>query len=677
MNPNEIKLRIDALRILINNYDYAYYNEAESLVSDREYDRLFKELSDLEKENPEFLSPDSPTQRVGGDPLKEFQQVVHEVPMLSLANTYSREEVSDFDERVRKALAGEPYQYCVELKIDGVALSLRYKNGSLNIGVTRGDGISGDDITQNVKTIRSLPLTIKPFEIKGSSLLNFEVRGEVYMNLKDFQEINRLKIEAGEKTYANPRNTTAGTLKLLDSKTVSQRKLSIFTYFLSTNDVELDNHSDNLELLKQMGFPVNPAFSICNNIDEIFEFINEWQLERSSLPFQIDGIVIKVNSLRQQNYLGMVARSPRWAIAYKYEAESAQTILKDISIQVGRTGAVTPVAELEPVLLAGSTISRATLHNIDFITELDLRIGDTVSIEKGGDVIPKVTSVVMEMRKSDSIPYQFPEYCICDLQSKLIRPEGEASYYCNHSECPWQLRRKIEHFASRDAMDIEGLGDKVVEQFVNLGYLKSIADVFEIKNLRNEILKLGRWGEKSIDNLIEAIEKSKSKPFGKVLFALGIRFIGQGGAKNLARAFKNIDELMFTDKDRLVSINEIGGKTADSIVQFINDKDNIDIINRLKNYGVNFIAEEINDNLSTGKLNEATFVFTGEMKELTRSQAAMKVEQLGGKEVKSVSKLTNYVVVGENPGSKFDKAKKLGVTILNEEEFLRIMNYEL
>ncbi len=667
---NDDENKIIELRDLISKYDKAYYMDAESLVSDREYDLLFDELVKLERENPNLITPDSPTQRVGGTPVSGFSQVVHENPMLSLGNTYSRKEVEDFIAKIVKELGKSEIEYCCELKIDGVAVSLKYQNGVFTTGATRGDGFIGDDITQNLKTIKSIPLSVK-----GNSLQieNFEVRGEAYMTLKDFDEINNARNLAGEKLYANPRNTTAGSLKLLDSKIVSKRKINLFTYYLKTSDININTHSEGLDLLGKLGFSVNPAYQVCNDIDEIFEFINMWDEDRFNLPFQIDGIVIKVNSIAMQNELGTVARSPKWAIAYKYETESAETILKNITLQVGRTGAVTPVAELEPVLLAGSTISRATLHNYDFISDRDIRIGDTVKIEKGGEVIPKVVSVVLNMRPPDAEKYNYPEFCSCSLNSRLVRVEGEANHYCIHPECPWQIRRSIEHFASRDALDIEGLGEKVVEQFVELGLIKNIADIFDLHKHKDEILALERWGEKSVVNLFEAVEKCKSQPFEKVLYGLGIRFIGRGGAKLLAKNFKNIDNISKASFEELTAVREIGDKMAESVVAFFKNEISLNIIEKLKSAGVNLsvgeeAATEFHESV-TGK----TFVFTGELTAMPRSNAAKIVESLGGKEVKSVSKNTDYVVVGDSPGSKFDKAQKLGVKILNEEEFLKLI----
>ncbi len=665
---NDIETRVNELRDLINKYDYAYYNEAESLVSDKEYDLLFKELQTLENANPHLIISNSPTQRVGGEPLKEFSQINHATPMLSLANTYSRKEVDDFINRVNKELNYKDIEYCCELKIDGVAVSIIYKEGKFYLGATRGDGFSGDDISHNLRTIKTIPLSIENTELR-----NFEVRGEAYMNISDFDEINKIRELQGEKLYANPRNTTAGSLKLLNSKETAKRKINFFAYYLHTNDINISNHSTGLELLKKSGFTINPAYKVCKNIEEIFEFIDYWDKSRNTLSFQIDGIVIKVNSLKEQDELGTVARSPKWAIAYKYEAERAETIVKDIVLQVGRTGAVSPVAELEPVLLAGSTISRATLHNYDFIQELDIRISDTVLIEKGGEIIPKVVKVVLEKRPPNSEKYTFPEYCPCETDSKLVRLEGEANYYCLSPNCPCQLRRTIEHFASREAMEIEGLGEKVVEQLFDLGYLKDISDIYNLKNHKDELLKIERWGKRSVDNILEAIERSKEKSFEKILFGLGIRFIGQGGAKLLARNFKDIDHIAKASYEDLTAVSEIGNKMAESIINYFQNEINIKMINKLKNYGLNFSqnVEKI-DNTKEGIFGK-TFVFTGELDSFSRSEAAKMIEKFGGKEVKSVSKNTNYVVVGTSPGSKYDKALKLGIEILNEKEFLELL----
>lgn len=674
--------RINELIEIIKKADYEYYTLNHPTLSDREYDLLFSELTKLENENPEYKFDYSPTQRISWDAIKEFQTVQHKTPMLSLSNTYSVAEVEDFIRRVNEGLDGEnlegnPIEYYCELKFDGVALSIIYENGKLSRALTRGDGYNGDDITHNIRTIKSIPTHIDNDAIKSLGISNFEVRGEVLMNNDDFIKINEKRAELGEKLYANPRNTTAGTLKLLDPKITAERKLRVFAYYLETEDKKLNKNSENIELLAKLKFPTSNHHTVAKNVDEIFEFINYWDKERYNLPFQIDGIVIKVNNLKQQEKLGFIARSPRWAIAYKFEAETVTTTLNEITLQVGRTGAVTPVAELEPVFLAGSTISRASLHNYDFIQELDIRIGDKVYIEKGGEVIPKVTKVDLDSRDPESKEYIFPMLCPCDKKSELIRIEGEANHYCNHAECEWQIRRKIEHFASRNAMNIDGLGEKVVEQFVQLGFIKNIADIYEISQYENQIKALDGWGEKSYDKLINGLEQSKKQPFQKILFALGIRFIGEGGSKILAKNFNNIDELINSKYEDLIKIHEIGEKMAESIVAFFADENEIKIINKLKTAGLTLAKapEEIDNSVQF--LAGQTFVFTGELTTITRNDAAKIVEKYGGRESKSVSKKTSFVVVGDSPGSKYTKALELGVRILNEQEFNKMIEEQV
>ncbi len=670
-NKAKVKSLVNELRQLIDRYDKAYYVDAAPLVSDREYDDLFRELQELESDFPEFITPDSPTQRVGGEPIEGFRTLTHDIPMLSLQNTYSRREVEDFDRRVREALDSDDYSYYVDLKIDGVALSIKYKNGLLDLGLTRGDGYNGDDITHNVRTIKSVPLRVNEVMYNGETISNFEVRGEVFMLDKDFVKMNREREEKGEKLYANPRNTTAGTLKLLDPKIVAARNLRFISYFIAAKGINFESQSSNIELLKQLGFPVDPAGKLCNNIDEIFEFIDEWKEKRHNLGFQIDGIVIKLDSIRQQEAAGFLARSPRWAIAYKYEAETAETRVNSISFQVGRTGAVTPVAELEPVFLAGTTVKRASLHNEDFVREKDIRPGDYVIIEKGGEIIPKVNEVVFDKRPEGLPEFKFNTLCPCDLQSELTRPEGEANYYCNHPECPWQRRRRIEHFASRDALDIEGLGEKVVEQFVDLGILVNIADIYSLHQHRDEIIALDRWGERSVENLLAGIDNSKHQPYHKVLFGIGIRFIGEGGAKLLARNFPSINALANASIEKLTAVHEIGIKMAESVYNFFRDDKEKEIMTRLKEAGLKFEAEE--EALTENRFDGATFVFTGELESMGRKEAAEIVEKFGGRETKSVSKKTNYVVAGAKAGSKLEKAQKLGVTVLNESEFIKLI----
>jgi len=671
----DISKKIAKLREIINICVHYYYVKDESLISDYEYDLLFSELVKLEKEHPELVTPDSPTQRVGGEPLKEFRNVPHKKPMLSLSNTYSFDEVKDFHRRVLELLGNEPVEYFAELKFDGVAISIFYENNRFSLAVTRGDGFVGDDVTLNIKTIKNLPLVTKEVSVNGGVIRNFEVRGEVYLNVADFHKINEERISSGEKPFANPRNLASGTLKLLDPRQVAQRPLRVVAYYLDTDDVKLESQSRNIELMREMGLPVSPYSKLCSNLDAVFQFIEEWKDKRHTLPFQIDGIVIKVNSLDQQNRLGTIARSPRWAIAFKYEAEKATTVLKKITLQVGRTGIVTPVAELEPVFLAGSTISRATLHNADYIKELDLRVGDTVIVEKGGEVIPKVTGVVLEKRPPDAVEFVFPEYCECGLQGRLVRLPGEVAYFCEHPECPWQLRRRIEHFASRNAMDIEGMGEKVVDQLVTLSFLKNIASLYELHQFRDKLIELERWGEKKVDNLLEAIEESKKRPLHRLIFGLGIRFIGEGAAKILAKHFKNLDNIMKASKEDFTSIYEIGEKMAESLVRFFSDPKELEIIEKLRAYGVNF--EEKEEFVTIGKkLEGLTFVLTGELQSMTRNEAKAKIEQLGGKVSSSVSKKTSFVIAGANPGSKYSDAVKLGIKILNEEEFLELIGAE-
>nr|BAL56002.1 NAD-dependent DNA ligase [uncultured Bacteroidetes bacterium] len=664
--------RIEELRSLIRKYDYAYYVQAQPLISDRDYDRLFAELVELEQRYPDLVTPDSPSQRVGGQPLEEFAHVQHRTPMLSLANTYTRQEVLDFDRRIRQALGQEPYQYCCELKFDGVAVSLRYEGGRFVLGATRGDGTVGDDITANLRTIRSLPLVAQPVAVENVVLSDFEVRGEVYMLRRDFEQLNRQRIAEGEKPFANPRNLTAGTLKLLDPRQVAQRPLQLVCYYLDSDQVRLRRQSSNLELLGAMGFPTSPHWLLCATIEEVFAFIDEWETRRRQLPFDIDGIVVKLDDLEQQRRLGTVARSPRWAIAYKYEAEQARTILKDIVLQVGRTGVVTPVAELEPVFLAGSTVSRATLHNAAYIEQLDVRIGDTVYVEKGGEVIPKIVGVDLDARPADSKPWQMPRHCPCPHRSRLHRPAGEVNYYCESPACPWQIRRRIEHFASRDAMDIEGLGEKVVAELVEAGFLETIADIYDLASKRDQLVGRPGWGTKRVENLLAAIEASKAQPFHRVLYALGIRHVGEVTAKLLAEHFGSLDALCRATMDELQAIPEIGPRIADSICTFCNDPEERQLIARLRKAGLAFSAER-QSKQSQQPLAGKTFVFTGELDSMTRTQAEELVESLGGRATSSVSKSTSYVVVGHMPGSKFTKAQQLGIPILSERDFLELL----
>lgn len=668
--PPATARRAAELRTEIDRHDHRYYVLNDPEISDRDYDALLAELVEIETRHPELVTPESPTQRVGSDLSDGFTTVRHTRPMLSLGNTYSHDEVREFDRRVDERLDGEPHPYMAELKIDGVALSLHYKNGLLALALTRGNGEQGDDITANVRTIRSLPLRVRPVEVDGHPLLDFEVRGEVYMRSADFLAMNEERERAGEKTFANPRNSTAGTLKLLDPRVVASRPLAVWLYSLAADnpEIKLRSHSHNLQLLEEMGFPVNPLRRACPNADEVIAFCDDVEKQRGALPYQIDGVVIKVDSIAQQEELGMIARSPRWAIAYKFEAEQAQTKLEGITLQVGRLGTVTPVAELTPVLLAGSTISRATLHNADFITERDIRIGDTVEIVKGGDVIPKVQGVVTEMRPEDAEPYLFPTTCPCPLQTTLHRPPEEANTYCEHAECPWQVRGRLQHFASRAAMDIDGLGEKVVDQFVDLGWLDTIADIYDLPKRRDEIAGLERWGERSADKLLEGIQQSTEQPFERVLFAIGIRHVGATVARRIANEMRSMEKLASATEEELTAVSDVGPRIAESVVRFFADEGNRDLVERLRAAGLKMESEAPIATPIESPIAGMTFVITGTLPGMTRPEAATLIEANGGVVTSSVSKKTNYLLAGAEAGSKLAKAESLGVKIISLEE---------
>lgn len=665
----QVSRKIDELRKKIRKYDKAYYIDNSPLISDREYDELFKSLQELEAKYPELISPDSPTQRVGSDLTGGFIRRAHEVPMLSLSNTYSRKELEEFEQSVLKEIPKDELKYSVELKFDGVSVSIIYRNRLLEYALTRGDGYEGDDITHNVRTIKSVPLSVPD---SSSIPRNFEVRGEALIYTEDFERINSEREKEGEKLYANSRNLTAGSLKLLDPKIAAKRQLNLFAYSLRTYSDEVKTHSEGIEILRKAGFNVYEGHKVCNNLDEVWEFIQKYRKLRPTLPFGIDGVVIKVDSLAMQEELGYIARSPRWAIAYKYEAEQAETLLEKINLSIGRTGAVTPVAKLRPVSLAGSTISSATLHNADYIAELDIREGDSVYIEKGGDVIPKVTGVNLDKRPVNSKEFHFPEKL--ENGTPIYRPEGEVNYYCDDLNNPQILRKKIEHFVSRTAMNIQGFGERLIEEFTENGIIGDITDIYRISVFKSQIVSMEGFGEKSFFNLVSAIEESKKRPFEKVLYALGIRFIGERSAKILANHFINIDNLRKANKEQLEEVYDIGSKMADSILAFFADEKNIRIIADLQKAGLNFETETAEISENENKLAGKTFVFTGELQEMTRKEAAEQVEKQGGKETKSVSGKTSYVVVGMSPGSKFEKAQKLGVEILSEKDFLNMLN---
>jgi len=664
-DPSVVK-KVERLRKEILEHDYRYYVLAQPSISDEQYDALMRQLQDLEAQYPDLITPDSPTQRVGGQPTKEFPTVTHSVPMLSLSNAYTEGEIRDFDRRVRELLGGASYRYVCELKFDGVSLSLRYRNGVLSAGVTRGDGTQGDDITNNVRTIRSIPLRLRNPE---KQFVNIEVRGEVFMDRKDFEEMNEERARAGEKLFANPRNATAGTLKLQDPKLVAARPLKFFAYYLRSEAKVLNSHFENLQILRTLGFPVNEHSRLCSSVEQVIDYWKAWEERREKLPYDIDGVVVKVDSLRQQEILGAIAKSPRWAVAFKFAARKAETKLLDIKLQIGRVGTVTPVAVLQPVLLGGTTVSRASLYNEDYIRGLDIRVGDTVVVEKGGDVIPKVTAVVTNKRPRSSKPFTFPRACP-ECGSTLFRPAGEANYYCENYSCPAQLKGRIEHWAMRGAMDIEGLGEAVVEQLVKHKFIHNVSDLYFLHEHRDDLIELERWGEKSVSNLLEAIEASKQKPFHRVLFALGIRHVGAGVAQVLAEHYASIDDLRKASQEELESIYEIGPKIAESIVHFFRDRRNLEMIERLRKAGVKLVAER----KQAGPFSGKTFVLTGTLSSMTREEAKALIEAAGGKVASGVSKNVDYLVVGEEAGSKLDKAKKLGITLWDEKKFLTMVN---
>lgn len=665
--------RLKYLRNLISEYDQKYYVENISLVPDYEYDQLYHELLDLEKQFPELYDPNSPTQKVPSDKIQSFQKVEHNFPMLSLQNTYTTQEILAFDQRCKQLLETNNIQYLVELKFDGISISLRYVGNRLSKAITRGDGAVGDDVTMNILQIKDIPkFVVKP---ENFPVNEFEVRGEVFMTRQNFAKVNNTQIANNQKAFSNPRNLASGTLKLLDPEEVSRRPLNFFAYYLLTKEPILVDLSTNLEIMKAMGFPVNNNFKLCNSVEEILEFINVWESKRDELPYNIDGLVIKVNSIKQQQQLGFIARFPRWAIAYKYSAEQVETKLRAITYQVGRTGIVSPVAELEPVELAQTIVKRATLHNEDFIKENDFRVGDFVYVEKGGEIIPKLVGVNFEKRDPNLKPFEFTKICPCEFQTPLVKFLDEAAYYCLNPNCPWQIRKRIEHFASRNALNIANLGEKAIDEFVGHGFLHNIADIYVLKQYADDIAKIPGWGKKSLDNLFSGIEKSKEKPFSNVLFGLGIRYVGENAAKIIASEVGSIDKLMSLDENSLTQINQIGEKIAKSILKFFENKENIDIINRLKEYGLQFSSSKSPQENESEILAGKTFLFTGELKSMSRNKATELVEKNGGKVVSSVSKKLDFLVVGDNPGSKYQKAIELGVKIINENEFLSIINH--
>jgi DNA ligase (NAD+) len=661
------KSRVQELRDLLNQYGYEYYVLDQPSVPDAEYDKLMNELIEIEESFPELKTADSPTQRIGGQVLDAFEKVQHQTSMLSLGNAFNEEDLRDFDRRVRQAV-GDEFSYVCELKIDGLAVSLRYEDGYLVLGATRGDGTTGENITENLKTIRSIPLRIK-------EALSMEVRGEAFMPRKSFEALNEAKMERDEVPFANPRNAAAGSLRQLDPKIAAKRNLDIFVYAMTdTGELEIDSHSESLNLLDELGFKTNKERQTCETIDDVIAYIESWQTQRPELSYDIDGIVVKVDSFDQQAELGTTAKSPRWAIAYKFPAEEVVTKLVNIELTVGRTGVITPTAILEPVQVAGTTVQRASLHNEDLIREKDIRIGDYVVVKKAGDIIPEVVNVIEEKRTGEEQEFTMPTHCP-ECESELVRLEGEVALRCINPSCPAQIREGLIHFVSRNAMNIDGLGEKVIAQLFREQLIKDVADIYTLT--KQQLIELERMGEKSADNLIAAIEASKENSLERLLFGLGIRHVGAKAAKTLAQHFETIDKLTKATYDELVAINEIGAKMADAIVAYFTQEEVQELIHELKEYGVNLtykgpklVSVENVDSVFAGK----TVVLTGKLEQLSRNEAKAQIEALGGKVTGSVSKKTDLVVAGEEAGSKLTKANELEIEVWDEARLLTELN---
>ena len=663
-----VKEKIDQLRADLHRHNYNYYVLNAPEISDKEFDNRMRELQELEKEHPEYQDDNSPTMRVGSDLNKNFTQVAHKYPMLSLGNTYSESEVTDFYDRVKKAL-NEDFEICCELKYDGTSISLTYENGKLVRAVTRGDGEKGDDVTDNVKTIRTIPLVLHDSYPEA-----FEIRGEILMPWEVFEELNREKEAREEPLFANPRNAASGTLKLQNSAIVASRKLDAYLYYLLGEELPCDGHYENLQAAAGWGFKTSEHMKKAHSLEEVFEYIRYWDTERKNLPVATDGIVLKVNSMRQQKNLGFTAKSPRWAIAYKFQAERALTRLNKVTYQVGRTGAVTPVANLDPVQLSGTIVKRASLHNADIIEGLDLHIGDMVYVEKGGEIIPKITGVDKDARSMlIGEKVKFITHCP-ECGSKLIRYEGEAAHYCpNETSCPPQIKGKIEHFISRKAMNIDGLGPETVDMFYRLGLIKNTADLYQLT--ADDIKNLDRMGEKSAENIIKGIEASKEVPFERVLFALGIRFVGETVAKKIAKSFNDIDELENANLEKLINIDEIGEKIAQSILTYFANPLNRELIERLKSTGLQLYRREEDLSGYTDKLAGQSIVISGVFTHHSRDEYKELIEKNGGKNVGSISAKTSFILAGENMGpAKLEKAHKLGIKLMSEDEFLTLIS---
>ncbi len=663
-----IQQTIQTLREELNLHNHSYYVLDNPTISDYEFDLKLKELQDLENKHPEFFDANSPTQRVGGTITKNFETVPHEYRMYSLDNSYSKEDLIDWQNRIQKVLGNVPLEYTCELKYDGASISITYENGMLKRAVTRGDGFQGDDVTNNIKTIKSIPL-----QLKGNFPEHFAIRGEIILPFAGFEKMNQDLIEIGETPYSNPRNTASGSLKLQDSAEVAKRPLDCLLYFLIGPNLPFSSQFEGLEIARNWGFKAPAEAKLTKNLDEVFQFIEYWDVHRHELPYETDGVVIKVNDFRHQEELGYTAKSPRWAIAYKFKSEQVSTKLNSISYQVGRTGAITPVANLEPVQLAGTIVKRASLHNADQIEKLDIRVNDTVFVEKGGEIIPKIIAVDLSKRTENSKPTQYITHCP-ECNTELIRGEGEANHYCpNFYGCPPQIIGRIQHYISRKAMDIEGLGGETVALLFNNGLLHNYADLYELTV--EQILPLDRMAQKSAENLVNGVKKSKEIPFESVLFALGIRFVGETVAKKLAKHYKNIDALQQATLVDLILVDEIGERIAQSVIDFFENTDNKIIIERLKRYGVQFeIVEKVNPN-ATNKFLGKTFVVSGVFSTFSRDELKTLIEDNGGKIGSSISAKTDFVVAGDNMGpAKLEKANKLNVPIISEDQFITMLN---
>jgi DNA ligase (NAD+) len=671
MTPEEAKAKIEQLTLELQEHNYNYYVLNQPIVSDYDFDMMLEELQKLEKQFPQFVLPESPTQRVGGEVIKKFNAVKHKYPMLSLSNSYSIEEITEFEGRIKK-LVTEEIEYVCELKYDGVAIGITYVDGVLFRAVTRGDGIQGDDVTANVRTIRSIPLKLKGNDFPEE----FEIRGEIFLPEKSFQNLNRERAANEEPLFSNPRNAASGTLKMQDSAVVSKRNLDCFLYGVCGEGLSFKSHYESLMKARGWGFKIPPPeknyISVCKNVQEIFSFIEHWDTERNKLDFDIDGIVIKVNNLNQQQQIGFTAKSPRWATAYKFKAQQVSTILNSITFQVGRTGAITPVANLSPVLLAGTVVKRASLHNADQIEKLDLRIGDTVFVEKGGEIIPKIIGVDISKRKDPSLPVEYLKQCP-ECHTPLIRKEGEAVHYCpNEIGCPPQIKGKLEHFISRRAMNIEGIGSETVDQLYEAGLITNVADLYELQ--KEQLLPLERMAEKSAQNIVSGLEASKEVSFERVLFALGIRHVGETVAKKLAKHFKSIDCIMRASFEELMQAEEIGEVIANSVLGYFSNEQNILIVDRLKEQGLKFEIPEEEQSGTSDRLAGKTFVVSGVFSRYSRDELKDLIEKNGGKNSGSVSSKTNFLIAGDNMGpAKLEKATQLGVNIISEEDFAKMI----